>query len=108
MSRTTRSRTIVNDSFEVKNSGYSMHRLSIIVSQKPRIGVQLNIPTRVYGFGQRLTNQGEKKPVLLTAAIIHPMLSAATICNGRLAFVTRKIRQYSARSDNLLKVRARG
>ena len=48
------------------------------------------------------------KQMLLTAAIIHAMLSAATICKGRLAFVTRKIRQYSARSDSLLKVRARG
>ena len=45
---------------------------------------------------------------ILTAAIIHAILSAATICRGRLALVTRKMRQYSARSDSLLTVRARG
>ncbi len=52
MSRTTRSSTIVKDSFEVKNLGYSMHRLLIVASQNPSTGVQLKIPTKNYKFGQ--------------------------------------------------------
>lgn len=35
MSRTTRSKTMVKASFEVKNSGYWMQRLLMVASQKP-------------------------------------------------------------------------
>jgi len=49
-----------------------------------------------------------QKASVLTATSIHPMFRAARVCNGSLAVVNRKMRQYSARSDNLLKVKARG
>ena len=59
-------------------------------------------PERVYSWryrretasvGQLSIYSEQIQRVALTAAIIHPMLSAATICKGRLAAVTRKMRQ---------------
>lgn len=52
MRSTTKSKTMVKASFEVKNSGYWMHRLVMVASQKPFIGVQLNMPTRSWRFDQ--------------------------------------------------------
>lgn len=70
-----------------------MHRPLMFASQNAETGVQLKIPTRNCEFGQLSIHSEKIQRVALTAAIIHPRLSAATNCKGRLAAVTRKIRQ---------------
>ena len=52
MSKITMSKTAVKDSFEEKISGYWMHRLLIVGSQKLWMGVQLKMPTRNYELDQ--------------------------------------------------------